>query len=572
MSGAIEQTSAPGATAPVHEAGVPLSIEQFMTDGSLAGLCAELSRMTGVPAELRDAAGRLIVLRDSREAGQRPWETRDDAPRPGQDATRVPLVVGEQTIGWLVLHAGEPRLAGDARRHLERVLGLLASTAAELCRDELDLQHRRKELRALARLSSLLVRAAGPERVLDVALESALDVLDLDAGSIMLLREDADGIVGENEADLVRKVSRNLSEEWLDYPLPLSRDRLFDREALAGRVVVCEDIASDPRILIPDRAAAEGLVSAIHAGLVFKNRPLGVIRLYARSPRRFTEGEQRMLASVADQAAIAIEQSRLLRLENEEQRVQRQLQLAADVQRRMLPRSVPTLKGFDVAARYIPSFELGGDFYDFIDLTGHLGVVVGDVAGKGIAAALLMSAVRASLRAHTEEVYDMDEVVARVNKALYRDTHDHEFASLWYGVIDPGRLRLTYCSAGHEPTMVVRVPQHRAPTHADIDELSVGGMVVGVDPSQRYQRAVFDLRPRDVLVAYTDGVPDARNFAGERFGKKRLRDAVLRTLRAEPQASAAHLNEQIVWHIRQFAGLTPRADDQTILVVRVTES
>src|SRR5262249_15780634 len=141
--------------------------------------------------------------------------------------------------------------------------------------------------------------------------------------------------------------------------------------------------------------------------------------------------------------------------------------------------------------------------------------------------------------AHVQEVYDLDEVVSRVNQALWSDTRENEFASLWYGVIDPAKLRLTYCSAGHEPPFVVHRPKGRAPTEANGWELSVGGMVVGIDPSQRYQRAVFDLKPRDVIVAYTDGLCDTTNFGGERFGKKRLRAAVLRALTENPEATAA---------------------------------
>ena len=153
--------------------------------------------------------------------------------------------------------------------------------------------------------------------------------------------------------------------------------------------------------------------------------------------------------------------------------------------------------------------------------------------------------------------------------ALCKDTRDFEFASLWYGVIDPAKGRLTYCSAGHEPPLVVRVPSHRPPTAADMDELSVGGMVVGVDPSQRYQRAVFDVRPDDVLVAYTDGITDSVNFAGEKFGKKRLRAAVLRALADKPGSTAAEVVERILWEVRQFCGLAPRADDSTLVVVRM---
>jgi sigma-B regulation protein RsbU (phosphoserine phosphatase) len=102
-----------------------------------------------------------------------------------------------------------------------------------------------------------------------------------------------------------------------------------------------------------------------------------------------------------------------------------------------------------------------------------------------------------------------------------------------------------------------------------MDELSVGGMVVGIDPSQRYQRALFDLRPRDLLVAYTDGLVDTTNFSGERFGKKRLRAAVLKFLGEQPEPTAAQVVDRIMWEVRQFAGLSPRPDDQTVIAVRV---
>ena len=536
-------------------------------------MCAELSRLTGVDVQLRDAAGRRIIRRETPGPDGKNWELLDDSDRAdGGAGTVIPLTLpnsGDRPIGSFVLGAGEPTLSVDARARLESALELLAGTAGEICQHEVELRHRMKELAALSRMSSLLVRAAGPERVLEVALESAIEVLGLDAGAVYLLKEDADGITGEGEADLTVRASRNLSKEWLEYPMPLSKNREFDRIAMSGQIVVSEDIAKDSRILIGDKAKEEGLGAGIHAGIVFKNRPLGVVRLYSRLPRKFDDADRRLLASLVQQAAAALEQARLLKFEQEEQRIQRQLQLATDVQLRMLPRGVPSIKTLDMAARYIPSFELGGDFYDFIDLSGHLGVVIGDVVGKGIAAALLMSAVRASLRAHVQEVYDLDEVVSRVNVALCKDTRDNEFASLWYGVLDPAKLRLTYCSAGHEPPLIVRVPPHRAPTSADIDELSIGGMVVGVDPSQRYQRAVFDLKPNDVLIAYTDGITDATNFGSEKFGKKRLRQALLKSLTEKPNASASELVERILWEVRQFCGLAPRVDDKTLVIVRM---
>jgi len=563
----------PAVAGPVVPPQPRVTITDFLTDGSLAALCEELSLLTGVPVQLRDTRGSLVSRRQHPQPGEPAWQTSDPAATPGLGAGShvIPLSVAGNNIGAFHIGAGAPTFNTEARARLESAVHWLARTTTELCHHDLELRHRSKELSALSRMSSLLVRAAGPDRVLAVALESALDVLGLDAGSVVLISDDSPDGLSDREDDLVLTASRNLSAEWLSNPLPLSKDRLFDKEALAGKLVIVEDIATDPRINLRDQAIAEGLGAAIHVGLVFQNRPLGVVRLYSRKPRTFDEFDRRTVQSLAAQAAAAIEQARLLRFEQEEQRIQRQLQLAADVQRRMLPRGVPNVPPLDIAAKYIPSFELGGDFYDFIELNGHFGIVVGDVVGKGIAAALLMSSVRATLRAHVQGIYDIDEVVARVNHALYRDTRDNEFASLWYGVIDPANLRMTYCSAGHEPPMVVHIPRHRAPNQTDINELNVGGMVVGIDPSQRYQRAVFDLRSRDVLLAYTDGLVDATNFSGQRYGKKRLRDSLLRSLTEQPDGSAADILERILWDLRQFSGLSARSDDRTIVVMRVME-
>jgi sigma-B regulation protein RsbU (phosphoserine phosphatase) len=531
-------------------------------------LCVELSHLTGVAVELHDPRGHAIGRTSGAETGKQ-WRVADSpSPVLAGPHRALPLAVGGLRIGAIVVGAGDPALSGDARGRLERAISYMAMTSSELCSSELEARARLSELSALARFSALLSRAASPQKVLDVALDLALDVLGLDAGSIVLLKDAEDATLTEREEDLTLASSRNLSREWLEFPEPLSKDRVFDRLALQGQLVMSEDIAQDERINIRERALQEGLRSAIHAGMVANHRTLGVIRLYSRTPRVFEEGEKKLLQSLAAQAAAALEQSRLLALEEQEEATQRQLSLAADVQRRMLPRSVPNVPRLDLAARYIPSYELGGDFYDFIELDGHMGLVVGDVVGKGIAAALLMASVRASLRAYTQDVYDLDEIVGRVNQALARDTRDNEFASLWYGVIDPHKLRLTYCSAGHEPPIVVRLPKGRPPTPADVDELSVGGMVVGIDPTQRYQRAVFDLRPNDIIFAYTDGLSDASNFGGERFGKQRIRDALLRCLAEKPGAS--DIVERVLGELRQFVGLSKaRSDDKTVLAVRV---
>lgn len=196
-------------------------------------------------------------------------------------------------------------------------------------------------------------------------------------------------------------------------------------------------------------------------------------------------------------------------------------------------------------------------------------LAVCDVVGKGVPAALLMSAVRASLRAYTQDIPDLDEVMSRCNKALARDTLESEFATLWVGAIDPATLRVTYCGAGHEGPLVFRVPAHRPPTAADVDELGVGGMALGIDPSQRYALGRFELQAGDCLVAYTDGLPDTTNFQGQRFGKSGLKQAVLDLLQAAPQASSGAIVEGVMRALRNFGGLKSAEDDVTLVVARV---
>lgn len=601
---------------PRREHAGELSITDFMTDGSLASLCAELGELLGVPVELRDRVGRPIVRGpaaqpSAQQAAQshaqsqaqstrhaagsasasdppalaehgdaaRAWSIAPSpAPvRPGEIV--VPIHVQSEIIGAIVVAAGEPALAFDARPRLEHSLSLLASAAADLCEHELELRHAFKETSALFKMSSLLARNESVDRVLEVALDLALSVLGLDAGSIVLLRADDEGNVavsGENESDLELRASRNLSREWLEDPKPLGRGRIFDRLALGldGRspeLVAIEDLQADERVQVKPEARREGVRAFLNCGLMFRGRPIGLIRLYSRQPRVFNDSDKRLLRSVAAQAAVAVEQARLLSLQEQEKRTQRQLQLAAEVQGRMIPRGLPATIAakvtdrLDIAACCNPSSDLGGDFYDYLDLRGHLGIVVGDVVGKGVPAALLMSATRASLRAYAQEVYDLDEIIRRVNVAIASDTLDREFVSLWYGVIDAQTLRLTYCSAGHEPTLILR----RDASGAEIRELSVGGTVVGIDASQTYEKAIFDLHAGDVLVAYTDGVTDTMDFNKRKFGRERLRRALLTITGAEPDASAERILQHIQWELRQFAGLAPRTDDETIVVVRV---
>lgn len=534
------------------------SIVHFLTDGSLPRFCVDLGDLASAEVTLHDPTGCQILPAD----GETPFAI---ATRPSDPAGNhvVPIEIEALRLGEFRVSKGAPKKLLSSVQHL-------ALTVSEVCDNEYELRHRVRELEVLYMLSEHLARASDVQEVLTIALDSAMDVLDLDAGSIVLFDDEAQ--VSSDEQDIELIASRNLSKAWLSDPMPLSENRQFDRSAIGGEIVAVENLLEDPRVLSPDRLRREQIVGFVTAALIFQNRPIGAIRLYDKNPRHFDSSEQRLVMSIAQQAAVSVEQARLLEMQARDRQLGRQLKLAGEIQKRMLPTKMPSFNHLDIAGRYAPSLELGGDFYDAFKVgspvSPNLGIVIGDVVGKGMPAALLMASVRSSVRAYAQDVYDIDEIVSRTNKSLCRDTLESEFVTLWYGVIDPQTLHLTYCGAGHEPPMILSVPDHRAPNATDLVELSTGGMVIGVDPSQRYQRGHFDLHRGDVLMCYTDGMTDVQNFEEARFGKRRLQNALIETLADNPEASADEIIEGIFWRIRQFAGLSKQPDDQTLLIVR----
>ena len=406
-----------------------------------------------------------------------------------------------------------------------------------------------EQLNTLYQLSTLLSAHRDLQQVLDAAARSTAQVMKVKAASIRLLDDSGN--------ELIIKAVHNLTKQYLNKgPILRDQSELY-RRTLAGEIVYVEDMASDPRVLYPQDAKREGLVSILSAPMIYQDRPIGVIRLYTGRRRTFGESQVNLLRAIAQLLATAIENARLDAVRRRHEVVQSQLKLAADVQRRMLPAAMPQVPPFDVHARYEPSLELGGDFYDFIRLDGNIGVAVGDVVGKGIAASLLMASVRAALRAYAQDIYDLDEVIARVNVTMTRETLDKEFTTLFYGVLDPVSRRLTYCNAGHEPPILLR--------RGRVRRLEVGGMIIGIDAGQTYKKGLIELEPSDLLLIYTDGLPDAQHFDGGRFGRDRVENA----MRDVADAPARDVVNHLLWEMRRYVGLNRAIDDTTIVVIRV---
>ena len=430
-------------------------------------------------------------------------------------------------------------------------LFLLANAIARLCYQEFQLRQRIQELTALNRIAIMLAEARDLQRVLDRTAQVVCEVMETKASSIRL--------IDENHDELVIKAVYNLSKEYLAKgPIRLSKADI-DKRALGldGHAYVA-NMATDPRVQYPQESVREGIVSMLSVGMRYQGKHIGVLRVYTSEEHTFSPLQIDLLKAVAAQAAAAIENARLLADAIQSEALEKQVSLAGEVQQRMIPHTPPHLPGLDVASAYVPMYSLGGDFYDFIPLPAdNIGLAIADVSGKGVPASLIMASVRAFLRAQVDNVYYLYEVVKRINLMLCRDTKSGEFVTLFYGVLDAHTRRFTYCNAGHPPGMVLR--------GGKVIELGSDNMVLGVDPAEDYRQAVFQLESGDLLLLYTDGLPDARNFGGEAFGRQRIVESFSRG-----GQTAEVVAQNILWEMRKFVGLSKTTDDVTMIVVRVT--
>ncbi len=283
----------------------------------------------------------------------------------------------------------------------------------------------------------------------------------------------------------------------------------------------------------------------------------------------FSAPEKQVLRACADQFALMIENARLTDRVVEQETLRRDIALASDVQRRLLPDAPPRIDCADFAAISVPARRIGGDYYDFVELRdGAIGIALADVSGKGVAAALIMSVVQASLRIISSEGdVPLPRLVARMNEFVHRSTPGSKYATFFYAQLDQQGRQLRYVNAGHNAPFLLRAGRQSTTDSAspEIEQLSVGGTVVGMFPDMDYEEATVELCPGDVLLAFTDGVPEAHNPEDEEFGEERLQQLLRQTAHLPASEISARLSDEMKDWIRD----AEQYDDLTFIVMKV---
>jgi sigma-B regulation protein RsbU (phosphoserine phosphatase) len=315
-----------------------------------------------------------------------------------------------------------------------------------------------------------------------------------------------------------------------------------------------------------------GKLATLHSELLLplavRDKLLGFISLGPkRSEEPYTGSDVRLLKSVAAQTGLALENANLMVTIADEvakrERMNREVEIAREVQERLFPQKLPPIKGLDYAGHCRPALGVGGDYYDFLALPeGHLGIAIGDVSGKGIGAALMMASLQASLRGEaTRAPENLAAAVANINRLVYEASSSNRYATFFYGQYDPAELKFTYVNAGHNSPMLFRAASDT------ILRLEPGGTVVGLLEGACYEQGSVFLSPGDVLVAYTDGISEAMDLDDEEWDEERLIECV----RASKAASAQELLDDIFAAATKFAGAAPQHDDMTLVVLRVRQ-
>jgi predicted permease len=336
------------------------------------------------------------------------------------------------------------------------------------------------------------------------------------------------------------------------FPLPIA----------SGDLVTLAQWAAEHR---PERLGEVGTLTALSARLAAalrtKNDILGLLILGRPVDRAdYGAAERSVLGACAAQFALMIENGRLTGRVVEQEKLRRDLALAAEVQKRLLPERPPEVSVAGLAGMSLPARSVGGDYFDFIDAGDkRIGIALADVAGKGVAAALIMSSVQASLRILSSDAsISLPQLAAKMNGFLHASTGSNSYATFFYAQIDERSRQLRYVNAGHLPPYLLR-------SSSAIEELSTGGPVIGLFPQMPYEEATIDLQPGDVLVAFTDGVTEAMNASEEEFGEERLKELLRGIVDLPVNEISAAISQALKNWIKDAA----QYDDLTFVVMKV---
>ena len=415
--------------------------------------------------------------------------------------------------------------------------------------DPTELARQNRVLTIVSKATSELVAHKPLSELFDLILSLLFEAVPAERGAIVLLESETSrpeikaskSRAGRSITHVSRAISRKVLTEKVSLLLP---KLLEDKEFNPSESILSSGIRS--AMCAPLWYSVGGVDAVL--GLVYLDT---LEKSYS-----FGEEDLRILTALSNVAAAKIETTRLLEEMFEKRRMDRELDVAAEMQRGLLPREAPVVPGYGVVGKNIPCRTVGGDYYDFSHENGRLLLALGDVAGKGVTAAPIMAVVRAAVRDHWSGGSPA-QTVARVNRTVCRNVPDNKYVTFFHASLDPASGQLAYVNAGHNPPVLV---------HAEgpVEALGEGGTVLGIFEAAAYTEGTAQMRPGDTLLIYSDGISETFDPEGNEFGERGLAAVAQRTKGLE----AAAVQDEILRELERFSLGAKATDDRTLIVIK----
>lgn len=408
-----------------------------------------------------------------------------------------------------------------------------------------------EELNLFYDLSNSFGSSLDLENTIDLILNKALNIVEADKATLMVMDE------SENKLKITRGWRSGIQIN-IDPSYEMNAEGTILSKAIqTKRGLIDNDITTYPNGISPLIATTSLLSIPLQA----QNKTVGLFTLGDKKGMGFTSKDLKLATVLSSQAALVIENHRLFQSYIEKERLERELEIAQEIQKRLQPLSPPNFHGYDIAALSIPCIKVGGDYYDFIPLANsQLGIVIGDVMGHGVGAALLMATVRSALRILSQGNLKISDLLYRINNMLINDLGEKKILmSMFYGILEPKVRRLTFSNAGHDYPFVLRS------SPSTLEFLKSTGTVMGMFDHYSCNQSEIQLNPGDVVLLYTDGVVEVTGDSREQFSRERL----YRLVQENRHLAAKSLIDRIHSEVAAFSGSRLIDDDLMLVVMKV---
>ena len=358
--------------------------------------------------------------------------------------------------------------------------------------------------------------------------------------------------------------------QFIPRVIRINNPRLKNQKILVSQSIINLAVNQNSSILTSDaqddtrfKAEVSIINLNIHSAMcvpLWNNKEIiGVIyadRIYKLE--QFTEEDLRLMTLLANLAAIKIENAKLVEQGIEKEKMEKELSLASQIQRDFLPKENPKSKGFEIAGSNVPCYQVGGDYYDFVDIDPErIGITIADVSGKGVSASLLMASLRAALQSEVHSEYDIEKMVKKLNDFVHRSSSTNKFITFFFSELNKKTSELKYINAGHNPPLIMDLK-------GNVRRLESSGFCLGMFPNIDYKMEKLNLNVGDTALLFTDGITESRSKDNEEFEEKRM----IQLMKKHSKIGAEDLIEKINQELEEFTVGTEQSDDQTIVVIK----